>query len=101
LPKEKNSLDILIRERLVDGTFPVIPKDPGLPAAILYGPNAIIKLRMQIPIADEILPTFGICIDKLHHGRMRVTEQLQTSEWAMVVSLPNDSRSGIIPVNTG
>jgi hypothetical protein len=44
--KENNTLSILIREQLVDGTFPIIPEDPGLPAAILYGPNATIKWSM-------------------------------------------------------
>jgi hypothetical protein len=44
-----------------------------------------------------MLPSFGDCIDKLYQGRSSVSEQLQTSEWAMVGSLGNDSLSGIIP----
>jgi hypothetical protein len=43
LRKENNSLHILVREKLVDGSFPVIPEDPELPSMIPYGPNAIIQ----------------------------------------------------------
>jgi hypothetical protein len=87
----------LIRERLADGTSPVIPEDSGLLAAISYGPNAVIKLRKQTQITSEILPTFGKCIDILYQGRMQVTKALRTTEWAMVGSLGNDSLSEIIP----
>jgi hypothetical protein len=70
---------------------------PRLAAAILHGPNAIIELRKQTPIAAEILPTFRECIQKIYQGRMRVTEQLQISEWATVGSFGNDSLSVITP----
>jgi hypothetical protein len=45
----------------------------------------------------EILPTFGERIDKLYQGKMRVTEQLRTSESAMIGSLGNDSITWVIP----
>jgi hypothetical protein len=80
LRKENNSSHILVREHLEDGSFPVIPEDPSLPAAVLYGPNSVIKLRKQTPIVAQILPAFGDCIDERYQGRMRVTEQLHTSE---------------------
>jgi hypothetical protein len=53
LRKENNSLHIVIRERLADGSFPVFPEDPGLPDAILNGPNAIVMLRKLTPSFAE------------------------------------------------
>jgi hypothetical protein len=101
LRKENNSLHILIRERLAGGMFPAISEDPGIRAAILYRQKSIIKLRKQTSIAAQILSTFGECAEKLYQGRMRLTEQLQTSELAIVGSLGNDSLSGILPDTMG
>jgi hypothetical protein len=89
-------MHVLVRERPEDGSFPITPEDPGLPVAILYGPNAIIRLRKQTPHASQVLPTFGDCVHKLYQGRIRLTEQLRTSEWDMIGSLGNDSLSGVI-----
>jgi hypothetical protein len=97
LRKEDTSLHILVRELRTDGSFPVIPEDPGRPVAVLYGPNSIIKLHKQTLDSSKFSPALGERIEKLYQGTMRVTEQLQTSEWAMVGSLGNDSLSGIIP----
>jgi hypothetical protein len=80
LRKENNGLHILVRERLADGSLPVIPEDPGLPAMTLHGPNAIIKLRKQTPDTSQILQNFSDCVFTLYQGRMMVTEQLQTTE---------------------
>jgi hypothetical protein len=62
----------------------------------LYGPSPVTKLRQQTPGTSRILETFEDCVIKLYQGRIRVTEQLQTSEWAMIGSLGNDEISGII-----
>jgi hypothetical protein len=64
---------------------------------ILYGPNAIIKLRRQTPDTSQILPSLGDRTGKLYQGRMKVTEQLQTTEGAIIESLGNDSLTGVIP----
>jgi hypothetical protein len=99
LRNENNLLHILTRENPADGTFPFIPEGPRLPVAILYGPNAIVKLRKQTPIAAQVWPTFGECIDKLYQRQLKVTEQLRTSELAIAGSLGNDSLSGVIPAD--
>jgi hypothetical protein len=64
---------------------------------ILYGPNAIIKLRRQTRDSSQILPSLDDCIFRLHRGRLKVTEQLDTRKWDMVGSLGNDELIGIIP----
>jgi hypothetical protein len=97
LRKENNNLHILVRERLADGSLSVIPEAQGLQVMIRYGQNAVIKLRKQTPDTYQILQTFSDCVVALYQGRMQVTEQLQTSEWAMIGSLGNDSLSGVIP----
>jgi hypothetical protein len=83
-------MHLSIRERLADGTLPVIPEDPEIPIMILYGPNAIIKLRRNSPEITQIQQTHKDGVFKPYQGRMRVTEQLQTSEWATVGSLGNN-----------
>jgi hypothetical protein len=96
LREENNSPHILIREHLADGSIPVIPEDPGLPAAILCGPNATIKIRKQTLVTPEILPTFGKCLEVLYQGKMHVTEALRATERAMVGSIGNNALSEVI-----
>jgi hypothetical protein len=62
-----------------------------------YGPRAIVKLRKPSKDTTEMLQTFGACIEILYQGRTRLSEQLSTTEWAMIGALDNDSESGEIP----
>jgi hypothetical protein len=64
---------------------------------ILYCPNAAIRLRKQTQVSSQILPSLDDCVFRLYQGRLRVTGQLQTHEWAMIGSLGKDEMSGIIP----
>jgi hypothetical protein len=73
-------LHILVREKLAEGTFPIVPEDPGPPVMILYDSMAIIKLRKQTLDTSQMLQTFDDRITKLYQGIMRVTEQLPTTE---------------------
>jgi hypothetical protein len=84
LRKENDSMHILVRERRPRGTFPTIPEDAWLPVMTLYGPSATIELRQQTPDTSQILQTSDEGIIKLYQGRMRITEQLPTTEWAMI-----------------
>jgi hypothetical protein len=59
ITKENNAFHILIRQTLVNGARPSISEDPGLPVMIIYGPNAIIKLRRQTPDRSQILPSLS------------------------------------------
>jgi hypothetical protein len=43
--KEGNSFRITVRGRLPDGSWPVIPEDPGAPIFHLYAPMAENKIR--------------------------------------------------------
>jgi hypothetical protein len=95
--KENSLLHILVRAILADSTFPNIPEDSGLPLMILYGSNAVSKLRRQTPDASQILPVSGVCIFKLYRGRLGVTEQLPTNEWDMVGSWGTETITGLIP----
>jgi hypothetical protein len=97
LRKENNSLRTVIRENGADGSFPVTPEDSGTPVMILYGPMAIVKLRRHRPHEKQILDGLEACLQALYQGRMMVTEQLPTKEWAMVGSFDDDSGSGEIP----
>jgi hypothetical protein len=69
LRKQNNAMHKLVRERLANGTFPIIPEDPGLPVMFLYGPDAIIKLKKQTPDTSQILQTFDECIFMLYQAR--------------------------------
>jgi hypothetical protein len=90
-------MHLLIRERLADGTLPTVSEDPGLPVVILYGPNATLKLGRQSPDIMQILQTYEECVAVPYQGRMRVTEQLQMSEWAMAGSSGEDDYSFLPP----
>jgi hypothetical protein len=89
LGKENNSIHILVRQ--VANT--VTPEDSGLPVATLYGPNAIIKHREQSLDSSKMAQTLDTCASSLYQGRLRITEQLSTSEWAMIGSLGNDTNN--------
>jgi hypothetical protein len=78
LRKENIQLNILVREQLEDGTFSMMPEDPGLPIAILHGPNSVIKLRKQAYDIATILPSLGDCVVKLYQGGIQLTEPLRT-----------------------
>jgi hypothetical protein len=69
--KESNSFRIIVRERLTDGSWPVIPEDPGAPILHLYALMAEIKIRL---LADQMPPSLADCVERLYQGRARVTE---------------------------
>jgi hypothetical protein len=73
-------MHILVREIPAGDTLQTIPEDPGVPIMLLYGPDAIIKVRKQTPDASQNLQTLGECIFKLSQGRLKIGEQLQTTE---------------------
>jgi hypothetical protein len=43
--KFDQSIRILWRQRLVDGSLPSIPEDHGLPACTVYGSKAALKMK--------------------------------------------------------
>jgi hypothetical protein len=43
--KENQSLHILWRQKLANGTYPKIPEDVGIPPIVVYGQQAELRLR--------------------------------------------------------
>jgi hypothetical protein len=43
--KENQSLHIVWRHKLLDGTYPRIPEDAGMPPIVIYGEKAELRLR--------------------------------------------------------
>jgi hypothetical protein len=45
----------MLQEQREDGAYRATPENPGLPAAIPYGPRATIKLRQQTPNIGSVM----------------------------------------------
>jgi hypothetical protein len=90
LRKENNSFHVVLCEKGMDGVVVSTPEDPGIPPLILYGPTAEIKLRCAgLDVSETI-------IQILYAGKMALTEQLPSREWAMIRALGDGVTSGEI-----
>jgi hypothetical protein len=87
--KENNSMRVILKE---SGIW--TPEDPGgPPPMILFGPNAILKIRTSLdgPAAmSEMVKVLGI----LYQNRYSITEEVPSREWAIVGSFGD----GVIPI---
>jgi hypothetical protein len=89
LRKEDNSLRVIFRR---GSTWN--PEDEGPVTAVLFGPEATIKLRTTASNPIEQV-TEGIAL--MYSGRYHIVEEVATREWALVASFGDRSRVGAIP----
>jgi hypothetical protein len=86
LRKENNSLRVILKEPIWTPDKP-----SGPPPMVLFGPNAIAKIRTSvIPALPEMTAVLGI----LYQGRYSIQEEVASHEWAMVGSFGD----GVIPI---
>jgi hypothetical protein len=75
----------------IDEVVVSTPEDSGIPPPILYRPRAEIKLRCAgLDMAEAYLRM-------LYPGRMSLTEQLLSKEWAMIGAIGDEEASAEIP----
>jgi hypothetical protein len=56
-----------------------------------------VTLRRQTPYKSQILSNLETCLQTLYQGQMRLTEQLLTSEWAMIGACGDGTETGDLP----
>jgi hypothetical protein len=90
LRKENNSLWVIPREGQS-----WMPEDAGPPPMILYGPNAVVKMRSTAPnMVDQLMA----CLYTMYQGRYSIVERVATREWALVASIGDNKDVGMIPI---
>jgi hypothetical protein len=70
--------------------------DEGPITAILYGPEATIKLRTTAP---NPLEQVAEGIASMYRGRYRIIGEVPTREWALVASFGDDDKQGFVPIH--
>jgi hypothetical protein len=87
--KENNAIRAILKETRI-----WTPEDPGgPPPMILFGPNAIIKVRTSLKGVQALGDMLGV-LGILYQNRYTVTEEVPAREWAIVGSFGG----GIVPI---
>jgi hypothetical protein len=90
--KVNQSIKVLWRQKLDDGTLPRIPQDQGLPTYTIYGTQAEIKLRDLERVECGIK---GI-LDTLYAGRMAVAK-IDGTQWTLNAEMAKEGEAPIVP----
>jgi hypothetical protein len=87
--KENNSIRVILKE-----TGIWTPEDPdGPPPMILFGPNAILKIRSTLVGLTALEEMFGV-LRILYQNRYSITEEVPSREWALIGAFGG----GVIPL---